>query len=164
MRRLITGVNNATSTVWKDRFLCFWFYTPRSGEGYILGYPIDWEEAHLLVRIDRQWDYDRLRVIPPELTDQIEENLARQLRHGGADLGVLQAWIIRLSDESAFHWAKGDRFPVLCKTTGTGGQGQMTGVFWPLGCELRRIGGLSRLYRRREIVDYMAADCLSSGR
>jgi hypothetical protein len=62
--------------------LCFWFYTPRSGEGYILGYPIDWDEAHLLVRIDRQWDYDRQRVIPPELGDQIEENLARQMRHG----------------------------------------------------------------------------------
>ncbi|MGD0768290.1 MAG: hypothetical protein ABSB42_08855 [Tepidisphaeraceae bacterium] len=78
---LITGVDNATSTVWKDRFLCFWFYTPRTGEGYIHGYPIDWEEAHLLVRIDRQWDYDRQRMIPPELQDQIDENLERQVRH-----------------------------------------------------------------------------------
>src|SRR5678810_1428362 len=34
--RLITGADNATSTVWKDRFLCFWFYTPRTGEGYVL--------------------------------------------------------------------------------------------------------------------------------
>jgi hypothetical protein len=50
--RLITGSDNATSTAWKDRFLCFWFYTPNTGEGYIHGYPIDWEEAHLLVRID----------------------------------------------------------------------------------------------------------------
>jgi hypothetical protein len=47
--RLITGADNATSTVWKDRFLCFWFYTPRTGEGFIHNYPIDWEEAHLLV-------------------------------------------------------------------------------------------------------------------
>ena len=78
---LITGVDNATSTVWKDRFLCFWFYTPRTGEGYIHGYPIDWEEAHLLVRIDRQWDYDRQRMIPAELQDQIDENLERQTRH-----------------------------------------------------------------------------------
>ena len=61
---LITGVDNATSTVWKDRFLCFWFYTPRTGEGYIHGYPIDWDEAHLLVRIDPQWDYDRQRRSP----------------------------------------------------------------------------------------------------
>ena len=80
--RLITGAENAVSTVWKDRFLCFWFYTPNTGEGFILGYPIDWEEAHLLVRIDPQWDYDRQRLILPELTDQIDENLKRQFKHG----------------------------------------------------------------------------------
>ena len=79
---LITGVDNATSTVWKDRFLCYWFYTPRSGEGYVLGYPIDWDEAHLLVRIDPLWDYDRQRIIVAELVDQVNENLERQVRHG----------------------------------------------------------------------------------
>ncbi|MGA2585195.1 MAG: hypothetical protein ABSG31_18135 [Tepidisphaeraceae bacterium] len=79
---LITGAGNATSTAWKDRFLCFWFYTPKTGDGYILGYPIDWDEAHLLVRIDPQWDYDRQRLIAAELSDQTEENLHRQLRHG----------------------------------------------------------------------------------
>jgi hypothetical protein len=80
--RLITGADNATSTVWKDRFLCFWFYTPRTGEGYIHGYPIDWDEAHLLVRIDPNWDYDRQQFIPSELEDQINANLERQFRHG----------------------------------------------------------------------------------
>ena len=80
--RLITGADNATSTVWKDRFLCFWFYTPGSGEGYIQGYPIDWEEGHLLVRIDPNWDYDRQRLIPPELSDQTNANLERQFKHG----------------------------------------------------------------------------------
>jgi hypothetical protein len=80
--RLITGAENATSTVWKDRFICFWFYTPRTGEGYIHGYPIDWDEAHLLVRIDPQWDYDRQKLMPAELADQIEENLERQMKHG----------------------------------------------------------------------------------
>ncbi len=80
--RLITGADNATSTVWKDRFICFWFYTPRTGDGYIHGYPIDWDEAQLLVRIDPLWDYDRQRIVPPELTDQIEENLHRQFKHG----------------------------------------------------------------------------------
>jgi hypothetical protein len=80
--RLITGAENATSTVWKDRFICFWYYTPGTGEGYILGYPIDWDEAHLLVRIDPQWDYDRQRMVPLELTDQIDENLNRQFKHG----------------------------------------------------------------------------------
>jgi hypothetical protein len=80
--RLITGAENSTGAVWKDRFLCFWFYTPHTGEGYILGYPFDWEEAHLLVRIDPQWDYDRQRIIPAELTDQVNENLKRQRKHG----------------------------------------------------------------------------------
>jgi hypothetical protein len=80
--RLITGADNAISTVWKDRFICFWFYTPRTGEGLILGYPIDWEEAHLLVRIDPNWDYDRQRLIPAELSDQCDENLERQFKHG----------------------------------------------------------------------------------
>lgn len=80
--RLITGAENAVSTVWKDRFLCFWFYTPHSGEGYIHGYPIDWEEAHLLIRIDPNWDYDRQRLIPPHLEDQVNANLERQFKHG----------------------------------------------------------------------------------
>jgi hypothetical protein len=80
--RMITGAENAVSTVWKDRFLCFWFYTPHTGEGFIHGYPIDWEDAQLLVRIDPQWDYDRQRIIPAELTDQLDENLNRQCKHG----------------------------------------------------------------------------------
>jgi len=80
--RLITGCENAVSTVWKDRFLCFWFYTQHTGEGFIHGYPIDWEEAHLLVRIDPHWDYDRQKLILPELTDHVDENLQRQFKHG----------------------------------------------------------------------------------
>jgi hypothetical protein len=80
--RLITGSDNATSTAWKDRFICYWFYTPHTGEGYIHGYPIDWEEAHLLVRVDPNWDYDRQKLIPTELTDQAAENLDRQHKHG----------------------------------------------------------------------------------
>ena len=80
--KLITGTDNAVGTVWKDRFLCFWFYTPNTGEGLIHGYPIEWEEAHLLVRIDPAWDYDRQRIIPAELTDQTDANLERQFKHG----------------------------------------------------------------------------------
>ncbi len=80
--RLITGSDNATSTAWKDRFICFWFYTPQTGEGYIHGYPIDWEEAHLLVRIDPNWDYDRQQPVPPHLEDHVNANLERQFRHG----------------------------------------------------------------------------------
>jgi hypothetical protein len=80
--RLITGSENAVSTVWKDHFLCFWFYTPRTGEGYIHGYPIDWDEAHLLVRTDGNWDYERAQLVPPHLEDHVDENLERQFRHG----------------------------------------------------------------------------------
>lgn len=80
--RLITGADNATSTIWKDRFLCYWFYTPNTGEGLIHGYPIEWDEGQLLVRIDPQWDYDRQALIAPEFTDQMNDNLDRQLRHG----------------------------------------------------------------------------------
>jgi hypothetical protein len=80
--RLITGTDNATSTVWKDRFICFWFYTPRTGEGLIHGYPIEWDEAHLLVRIDPNWDYDRQKLIPADLADQVNDNLERQFKHG----------------------------------------------------------------------------------
>lgn len=79
---LITGADDATGTVWKDRFLCFWFYTPDTGSGPLQGRPMNWAEAHLLIRIDAQWDYDRQRLIPPELTDQIDANRERQLRHG----------------------------------------------------------------------------------
>jgi len=78
--RLITGADNATGTVWKDRFICFWFYTPKTGEGLIHGQSIDWEEAHLLVRIDPQWDYDRQQLIPAEMESQIAANLERQMR------------------------------------------------------------------------------------
>ena len=80
--KLITGAEDATGTARKDRFLCFWFYTPGTGSGYVLGYPIDWSEAQLLVRIDPQWDYDRQSLIPPELTHQVDDNLERQARHG----------------------------------------------------------------------------------
>ena len=80
--RLITGSDNATGTVWKDRFLCFWFYTPRTGEGYIHGYPIEWEEGQLLVRIDPNWDYDRQQIVPPHLEDHVNANLEKQFKHG----------------------------------------------------------------------------------
>jgi hypothetical protein len=89
--RLITGSANATGTVWKDHFLCFWFYTPHTGDGFIHGYPIDWEEAQLLVRIDPHWDYDRQKMILPELTDHVDDNLNRQFKHGEKILEFFRA-------------------------------------------------------------------------
>lgn len=92
---LLTGVDDATSTAFKDRFICFWFYTPETGEGLIHGYPVDWSEAHLLVRVDPLWDYDRQRLLPPELTDQVEENLERQRRHGDRIVEFFRACRLR---------------------------------------------------------------------
>lgn len=80
--KLITGASDATGTARKDRFLCFWFYTPDTGSGHVLGYPIDWAEAHLLLRIDPHWDYDRQKLIPAELSDQVDANIERQATHG----------------------------------------------------------------------------------
>jgi hypothetical protein len=101
--RLITGgTDNAAGTVWKDRFLCYWFYTPRTGEGYIHGYPIDWDEAHLMIRIDPNWDYDRQRLIPPELEDQVNANLERQFRTGERILDFYQ--LCRLSYPFSLHY------------------------------------------------------------
>ncbi|HEX8521257.1 MAG TPA: hypothetical protein VF669_03305 [Tepidisphaeraceae bacterium] len=114
--RLITGADNAVSTVWKDRFLCYWFYTPATGEGYILGYPIEWDEAHLLIRIDPQWDYDRQRLIPGELTDQVAANVDRQIKHGQAIVAFFQAcklkypfsvhFIAQRATESLFYFRR----------------------------------------------------------
>lgn len=114
--RLITGCDNATSTVWKDRFLCFWFYTPGTGEGSILGQKLNWEEGQLLVRIDPQWDYDRQRLIPPEMTSQVQENLQRQLAHGQrildfyADAGlphpVTLHFVGQRADDSFFNYQR----------------------------------------------------------
>ncbi|MGC4031869.1 MAG: hypothetical protein QM754_09085 [Tepidisphaeraceae bacterium] len=80
--KLITGASDATGTARKDRFICFWFYTPDTGSGHILGYPIDWSEAQLVFRVDPLWDYDRQKLIPPELTEQVDANLERQAKHG----------------------------------------------------------------------------------
>ncbi|MEO6434927.1 MAG: hypothetical protein ABIP55_04090, partial [Tepidisphaeraceae bacterium] len=103
--RLITGADDrggAVSTVWKDRFLCYWFYTPRTGEGFIHNYPIDWDEAHLLVRVDPEWDYDRQRLIPAALEDQIAHNLERQHRHGERLLSFFQS--CKLSYPFSLHF------------------------------------------------------------
>lgn len=79
--RLITGSDNNTGIVWKDRFLCFWLYTPDTAPPDINGYPIEPSDGHLVVRSDPNWDYDRQRLIPSELTDHVDDNLARQGRH-----------------------------------------------------------------------------------
>ncbi len=80
--RLLVGGTQDTSTAEKDRFMCFWFHTPGTGEGYVHGYPIDWSEGHLLVRIDPNWDYRTRTFIPGTDTARVERNIDEQFGYG----------------------------------------------------------------------------------
>lgn len=80
--RLLQGGSDATSTVEKDRFLCYWFHTPNTGSGYVHGYPIEWEEGHLLVRLDPHWSYSRKQFIPSSDTLAVEANIEEQFAWG----------------------------------------------------------------------------------
>lgn len=76
--RLITGGTNNSGTADKDRFVCIWFHTPNTGEGYVHGYPIEWTEGHLLVRMDPNWNYQTQQFIPNSETRKIEKNIDNQ--------------------------------------------------------------------------------------
>ena len=80
--RLLRGGTQQTSTADKDRFLCYWYHTPGSGEGHVHGYPIEWDEGHLLVRLDPNWNYRSQRFIPGTDTARIEANIEQQYRWG----------------------------------------------------------------------------------
>ena len=80
--RLIVGGGNDHSVADKDRFLCFWFHTPGSGEGLVQGYPIEWDEAHLMVRLDPHWDYRTQTLLRSIDTRKIEDNIEQQYRWG----------------------------------------------------------------------------------
>jgi len=76
--RLLTGGTNTTSVADKDRFLCYWFHNPHTGEGLVHGYPIEWEEGHVMFRLDPNWDYHRQALIPSTDTARIEHNIDQQ--------------------------------------------------------------------------------------
>lgn len=80
--RLLVGGTQDTSTAEKDRFICYWYHTPGTGEGYVHGYPIEWEEAHLMIRLDPNWDYVRRAFIPTTDTAKIEKNIDKQYEWG----------------------------------------------------------------------------------
>ena len=62
----------------KDRFLCYWYHTPHTGDGLVHGYPIEWDEAHLMVRLEPTWDYKRQHLLTSTDTRRIEANIDRQ--------------------------------------------------------------------------------------
>lgn len=82
--RMLQGGSFDTAVADKDRFLCFWFHTPNTGQGYVHGYPIEWAEGHLLVRIDPNWNYAAGQLIPSTQTAKIEHNLDQQYHWGEA--------------------------------------------------------------------------------
>lgn len=80
--RLLRGGTQDTSTIRKDRFVCYWFHTPGTGEGHVHGYPIEWHEGHLLVRLEPNWDYAACQFIGPQDTARIERNIEQQYQWG----------------------------------------------------------------------------------
>ena len=78
---LAKGASDA-STADKDRFLCTWFHIPGSGRGFVHGYPIDWSEGHLLVRLDPNWNYQTRVFIASTDTAKIERNIEQQYDWG----------------------------------------------------------------------------------
>lgn len=76
--KLLRAGSEEASTADKDRFVCYWFHTPNSGRGYVQGYPIEWEEGHLLVRLDPNWNYASRKFIPSTDTARIEKNIEQQ--------------------------------------------------------------------------------------
>lgn len=80
--RLITGGTNSTSTADKDRFMCYWFHTPNTGSGPVQGYPIEWEEGHLLIRLDPNWDYHKQAFISNTSERKLEKNIDQQFAAG----------------------------------------------------------------------------------
>lgn len=80
--RLLTGGTSDTSTADKDRFVCYWFHTPGTGEGFVHGYPIEWDEGHLMVRLDPNWNYLTQTFIPTSDTAKVEKNIEQQYGWG----------------------------------------------------------------------------------
>ncbi len=80
--RMIRGGSQHASTADKDRFLCYWFHTPGTGEGPVHGYPIEWDEGHLMVRLDPTWDYRQQELLRSTDAAKIEKNIDTQFKWG----------------------------------------------------------------------------------
>lgn len=80
--RMLVGGTQDTSTSKKDRFVCYWFHTPGTGQGYVLGYPIEWGEGHLMVRLDPYWDYVAKRMIASTDTTKAQRSIDQQFEWG----------------------------------------------------------------------------------
>ena len=79
---LLRGGSAERSVLEKDRYLCYWYHTPHSGGGLVHGYPIEWEEGHLLVRLDPRWDHRNQTMLKSTDTRRIERNIEQQYQWG----------------------------------------------------------------------------------
>jgi len=82
--RLLKRGSNSSSTADKDRFLCYWFHTPNTGEGYVHGYPVEWHEGHIMIRLDPNWNYLTQEFIPSVESAKVERNIDQQYKWGEA--------------------------------------------------------------------------------
>jgi len=91
--KLLSAGGGNMATADKDRFLCYWFHHPDSAPTQMLGsaatasmavhgYPIEWHEAHLLVRLDPTWDIANQQLVKSTDTRKIDKNIDQQYAWG----------------------------------------------------------------------------------
>ena len=91
--RLLSTGNGSMASADKDRFLCYWFHHPDNAPQQTLGsvatasmsvhgYPIEWHEAHLLIRLDPNWDIGKQELIKSTDTRKIDRNIDQQYAWG----------------------------------------------------------------------------------
>lgn len=59
------------------------------------GYPIDWSEFNLLVRLDPRWSYQRQVLLPAHHTAALEANISQQIGYAAHILQLYQAGGLR---------------------------------------------------------------------
>ena len=79
---LLLGGSVSHSVPEKDRFLCYWFHTPKTGSGLLHGYPIEWDEGHVMIRLDPYWDYRNQKLLKSTDSHRIEQNIEQQYNWG----------------------------------------------------------------------------------
>ena len=97
----------------KDRFICYWFHIPGSGTGYVHGYPIEWSEGQLLVRLDPNWDYVNRRFVPSTDTAKVERIIEQQYECGRKMFETYVALKPKIPAELAYDRASCRGFDVL---------------------------------------------------
>ncbi|MEM9345588.1 MAG: hypothetical protein AAGB26_03110 [Planctomycetota bacterium] len=91
--KLLSAGGGNTANAEKDRFVCFWFHHPDSAPTQALGsaatasmsvhgYPIEWHEAHLLIRLDPTWDIANQCLVKSTDTRKVDRNIDQQYNWG----------------------------------------------------------------------------------